>query len=104
MNVMLVCGLPTESAQVESMMQERSVFSGHTEVRLSAIEMLQVLVVVLRRHKRRWGQNWRMDDPYMTVSDHRKFLFLARDGDRADFHLAAKCHLATVWRFLECTT
>ena len=62
-----------------------------------------MLTAVFRRRKRPVGLSWRMDETYVKVAGHWKYLYRAvdRDGDTIDFLLRAKRDHAAARRFLE---
>ena len=64
---------------------------------------MPILAVVFRRRKRPVGTSWRMDETYIKVAGHWKYLYRAvdREGDTTDFLLTAKRDLAAARRFLE---
>ena len=108
LEVMLVCvrwyaAYPLSLRHIEEMMQERGVFVDHATVHRWAIKILPVLAAVFRRRKRPVGGSWRMDETYVKVAGHWKYLYRAvdRNGDTIDFLLTAKRDLAAARRFLE---
>jgi putative transposase len=68
-----------------------------------AINMVPVLAAVFRRRKHPVGKSWRMDETYIKVAGHWKYLYRAVDraGDTVDFQLTAKRDMAGARRFLE---
>lgn len=108
LEVMLTCvrwyvAYPLSLRHIEEMMQERGVFVDHSTVHRWAVRMLPVLAAVFRRRKRPVGLSWRMDETYIKVAGHWKYLYRAVDraGDTVDFFLTAKRDLAAARRFLE---
>ena len=65
--------------------------------------MVPVLAAVFRRRKHPVGKSWRMDETYIKVAGHWKYLYRAvdREGDTVDFLLTAKRDMAAARRFLE---
>ena len=65
--------------------------------------MVPVLAAVFRRRKHPVGKSWRMDETYIKVAGHWKYLYRAVDraGDTVDFLLTAKRDLAAARRFLD---
>ena len=98
LEVMLTC-----VRHIEEMMQERGVFVDHATVHRWAIKMVRVLAAVFRRRKHPVGKSWRMDETYIKVAGHWKYLYRAVDraGDTVDFLLTAKRDMAAARRFLE---
>jgi len=108
LEVMLTCvrwyvAYPLSLRHIEEMMQERGVFVDHSTVHRWAIKMLPVLAGVFPRRKRPVGLSWRMDETYIKVAGHWKYLYRAVDraGDTVDFLLTAKRDKAAARRFLE---
>ena len=95
--IMLVCvrwyvAYPLSLRHLEEMMAERGVFVDHSTIHRWAIRMLPVLAAVCRRRKRPVGLSWRMDETYVKLAGHWKYLYRAvdRDGGTIDFLLRAK--------------
>jgi putative transposase len=108
LEVMLVCvrwyaAYPLSLRHIEEMMGERGVPVDHATIHRWAVKILPVLAAVFRRQKRSVGLSWRMDETYIKVAGHWKYLYRAvdRDGDTIDFLLTAKRDLAAARRFLE---
>src|SRR2546428_3929328 len=106
--VMLTCvrwyvAYPLSLRHIEELMQERGVFVDHATVHRGAIKMMPVLAAVFRRRKHSVGKSWRMDETYIKVAGHWKYLYRAVDraGDTVDFLLTAKRDMAAARRFLE---
>jgi transposase-like protein len=91
LEVMLTCvrwyvAYPLSLRHIEEMMQDRGVFVDHSTVHRWATKMLPVLAAVFRKRKRPVGSSWRMDETYIKVAGHWKYLY--RAVDRAlDGHL-----------------
>jgi transposase-like protein len=85
------------------MMQERGVFVDHSTVHRWALKILPVMALIFRHRKRPVGTSWRMDETYIKVAGHWKYLYRAVDksGDTVDFLLTAKRDLAAARRYLE---
>ena len=94
---------PLSLRHIEEMMQERGVFVDHATVHRWAIKMLPVMAAVFRRRKRSVGSSWRMDETYIKVAGHWKYLYRAvdRSGDTIDFLLTARRDMSAARRFLE---
>jgi transposase-like protein len=108
LEVMLTCfrwyaAYPLSLRHIEEMMQERGVLVDHATVHRWAMKILPVLAAVFRRRKRPVGTSWRMDETYIKVAGHWKYLYRAvdRDGCTIDFLLCAKRDCAAARRFLE---
>jgi putative transposase len=78
---------PLSLRHVEEMMQERGVFVDHSTVHRLAIKVFPVMATVFRRRKRPVGGSWRMDEAYIKVAGHWKYLYRAVDraGETVDF-------------------
>lgn len=108
LEIMLVCvrwyaAYPLSVRHVEEMMLERGVEVDHSTIHRWALKILPVLAKVFRRRKRPVGRSWRMDETYIQVNGHWKYLYRAVDrlGHTVDFLLTAKRDLAAARRFLE---
>jgi putative transposase len=104
LEVMLTCvrwyvAYPLSLRHVEELMHERGVFTVHRW----AIKMLPVLAAVFRKRKCPVDSSWRMDETYIKVAGHWKYLYRAVDraGDTVDFLLTSKRDKAAARRFLE---
>jgi putative transposase len=86
---------------LEEMMQERGISVDHSTVNRWAIRFLPVLENVFRGHKRPVGGSWQMDETYIKVRGHWKYLYRAvdQDGMTIDFLLRAKQVKAAAMRF-----
>ena len=67
------------------------------------MKMLPVLAAAFRRRKRPVGRSWRMDETYVKVGGHWKYLYGAVDsgGDTIDLLLRAKRDHAAARAFFE---
>ena len=108
LEVMLVCvrwyaAYPLSFRQIEEMMGERGIFVDHSTLHRWSIKMLPVLAAAFRRRKRPVGLSWRMDETYVRVESHWKYLYRAvdRDVDTIDFLLCAKRDHAAALAFFE---
>ena len=106
--VMLLCArwyaaYPLSLRHIEETMAERGVRVDHATIHRWALKILPVLARVFRRCKRPVGLSWRMDETYILVAGHWKYLYRAvdRDGNTVDFLLTAKRDLAAARRFFE---
>jgi hypothetical protein len=108
MDVMLTCvrwyvAYPLSLRHLEEMMAERGVAVDHATVHRWAIKIVPVLALVFRRRKRCVGTSWRMDETYILVHGHWKYLYRAVDraGDTIDLLLTAKRDKAAARLFLD---
>ncbi len=73
-------------------MAERGVVVDHATVHRWSLKILPVLAKVFRRRKHSVVSSWRMDETYIKVRGHWRYLYRAvdRDGDTVDFLLPAR--------------
>jgi len=107
-DVILVCirwyaAYPLSYRQLEEMMEERGVVVDHSSINRWAIRFLPLLEKVFRKHQRRVGGSWRVDETYIKVKGDWKYLYRAVDkqGKTVDFLLTAKRDKAAAMRFFE---
>jgi putative transposase len=88
---------------LEEMMAERGIQLDHSTVHRWAIKLLPVLEKAFRRHKRPVGRNWRVDETYIKVKGHWKYLYRAVDkaGQTVDFLLRAHRDKPAAQRYFE---
>ena len=105
-DVILVCirwyvAYPLSYRHLEEMMAERGVSVDHSSINRWAIRFLPLIEKVARKHKRRVGASWRMDETYIKVKGVWKYLYRAVDkqGKTVDFLLTAKRDMAAAKRF-----
>jgi putative transposase len=108
LEVMLTCvrwyvACPLSLRHIEELMAERGVVVDHATVHRWSLKILPVLAKVFRHRKRSVGVSWRMDETYVKVRGHWRYLYRAvdRDGDTADFLLTARRDEAAARRFLK---
>ena len=87
------------------MMQERGVYVDHSSVSRWAVKFLPMLEKIFKKHKRPVGLSWRMDETYILVNGHWKYLYRAvdKEGLTIDFLLRAKRDTVAARRFFEKT-
>jgi transposase-like protein len=88
---------------LEEMMAERGIDVDHSTVHRWAIKLLPVLEKAFRRRKRPVGRSWRVDETYIKVKGHWKYLYRAVDkaGHTIDFLLRAHRDKAAAKRYFE---
>ncbi|WP_411706168.1 IS6 family transposase [Edaphovirga cremea] len=86
---------------LEEMMAERGVVVDHSTLHRWVIRLVPLLDKAFRRHKRRTGLRWRMDETYIKIRGRWKYLYRAVDtaGQTIDFLLTAKRDAASALRF-----
>jgi putative transposase len=108
LDVMLMCvrwyvayGLSVRN--LEEMMAERGIQVDHSTVHRWATKLLPVLEKAFRHHKRPVGRSWRVDETYIKVKGHWKYLYRAVDkaGHTVDFLLRAHRDKAAAHRYFE---
>ena len=108
LEVMLTCvrwyvAYPLSLRHIEEMMAERGVVVDHATVHRWSLKIVPVLSEVCRRRKRSVGKSWRMDETYIKIRGHWRYLYRAvdQDGDTVDFLLTAHRDEAAARRFLK---
>ncbi|WP_129019436.1 IS6 family transposase [Yersinia enterocolitica] len=86
---------------LEEMMAERGIAVDHSRLHRWVIRLVPLLNKAFRRHKRSVGSRWRMDETYIKIKGHWKYLYRAVDtaGQTIDFLLTAKRDAAAALRF-----
>lgn len=74
---------------LENMMAERGIAVDHSTLHRWVIRMVPLLNKAFRRHKRSVGSRWHMDETYIKIKGHWKYLYRAVDtaGQTIDFLL-----------------
>jgi putative transposase len=97
LEVMLTCvrwyvAYPLSFRHIEEIMAERGVVVDHATVHRWSLKILPVLAKVFRHRKCSVGRSWRMDETYIKVRGHWRYLYRAVDcdGDTVDFLLTAR--------------
>jgi transposase-like protein len=85
------------------MMAERGIQVDHSTCIVGPSNLLPVLEKAFRRHKRPVGLSWRVDETYIKVKGHWKYLYRAVDkaGQTVDFLLRARRDKAAAQRYFE---
>ena len=93
---------PISYRQLEEMMQERGVEVDHSSLNRWVIKYTPALDKAFRQRKRSVGTSWRLDETYIRVKGHWKYLYQAVDkaGPSVDFLLTAKRDRNAALRFL----
>lgn len=108
LDIILVCirwyaAYPLSYRHLEEMMHERGIFVDHSSISRWSIRFLPLLEKIFRKHKRKVGISWRMDETYIKVKGVWKYLYRAvdKEGKTIDFLLTAKRDKAAAMRFFE---
>jgi putative transposase len=93
---------PISYRQLEEMMEERGVEVDHSTPNRWVLKYAPEVEKQFRKRKRPVGTSWRMDETYVRVKGHWKYLYRAvdRDGQTVDFLLTAHRNRAAAQRFL----
>jgi len=88
------------------MLEERGAFLDHTTVFRWVIRFTPLLLAAFKKRKAPGGGRWRMDETYVKVKGHDRYLYRAVDkaGDTVDFLLTAHRDRDAARRFLEKAT
>jgi transposase-like protein len=107
-DVILACirwyaAYPLSYRHLEEMMEERGVSVDHSTINRWANCFPSLIEKLSRKHKRRVGRSWRMDETYIKVKGVWKYLYRAvdKEGRTVDFLLAAHRDVAAARRFFE---
>jgi len=88
---------------LEEMIAERGFEVDHSTVHRWVIKIVPLFEKAFRKHKRRVGRSWRMDETYIKVRGEWKYLYRAvdKDGKTVDFLLRAHRDKAAARRYFE---
>ncbi|MFB9127119.1 IS6 family transposase [Paraburkholderia dipogonis] len=88
---------------LEEMMAERGIELDHSSVHRWVIKLVPLFEKAFRRIKRPVGRSWRMDETYVKVKGHWKYLYRAvdKEGNTVDFLLRAHRDKAAARRYFE---
>ena len=107
-DVILVCirwyaAYPLSYRHLEEIMDERGVSVDHSTVNRWALRFLPLIEKLSRKHRRKVGTSWRMDETYIKVKGDWTYLYRAVDkqGKTVDFLLTAHRDMAAAMRFFE---
>ncbi len=87
---------------LEEMSAERGLEVDHTTIYRWVIKFTPELEKPVRRLKRPAGKSWKLDETYIKVKGHWKYLYRAvdKDGNTVDYLLTAKRDRKAAKRFL----
>jgi transposase-like protein len=105
LDVILMCvrwyvAYPLSLRHLKEMMAEHGIAVDDSTVHRWAIKLLPVLGKAFRRHKRPVGKSWRVDETYVKVKGHWKYLYRTV-GQTVDFLLRAHRDKAAAQRYFE---
>jgi len=94
---------PLSSRNLEEIMKERGVSVDHSTVNRWVLEYAPQLEASSRKHRKRVGKSWRLDETYIRIKGKWKYLYRAvdKEGDTVDFLLTAKRDRKAAMRFLK---
>jgi putative transposase len=107
-DVILVCirwyaAYPLSYRHIEEMMGERGLRVDHSTINRWAIRFLPLIEKLSRKHKRKVGSSWRMDETYVQVKGVWCYLYrtVDKEGNSVDFLLTAPRDTTAAKRFFE---
>jgi transposase-like protein len=88
---------------LEEMIAEHGIEVDHSTVHRWVIKLVPLFEKAFRKHKRPVGKSWRMDETYIKVRGHWKYLYRAVDkaGDTVDFLFRARRDTVAARRYFE---
>src|SRR5215831_6112916 len=94
---------PFSDRQVEELMQERGVLVDHATINRWVLTYSPQLEAAVHRCKRPVWLSWRLDETYIKVKGHWRYLYRAVDksGQTIDFLLTARRDEEAALRFLQ---
>ena len=97
------CAYSLSYRNIEEMMQERGIDVDHSTLNRWVIHYAPLLEKAFHEKKKRPGNRWRMDETYIKVKGHWKYLYRAvdSDGNTIDFLLTAKRDTKAALRFFK---
>ncbi|CAG9268259.1 DDE domain-containing protein [Paraburkholderia unamae] len=86
---------------LEEVIAERGIEVDHSSVHRWVIKLVPLIEKAFRRIKRPAGKSWRMDETYVKVKGHWKYLYRAvdKEGNTVDFLLRAHRDKAPARRY-----
>jgi putative transposase len=79
---------PLSYRHIEELMEERGVSVNHSTINRWAVRFLPLIEKLSRKHKRKVGCSWRMDETYIKVKGIWQYFYRAVDkkGKTVDWH------------------
>jgi putative transposase len=94
---------PLSYRQLEELMEERGVDVDHSTINRWVLKYAPELEEEFRKRKKPVGSSWRVDETYVKVKGHWKYLYRAvdKEGATIDFLLTAKRDVKAAKRFFK---
>jgi putative transposase len=88
---------------LEELMQERGYTVDHSTIQRWVVYYAPRIEKAFRKHKKRSGLRWRLDETYIKIKGHWKYLYRAVDkqGNTIDFLLTSRRDTKAARRFLD---